>query len=273
MAFWRLRRALLKRGDVLRTHPWNGYWGCAVVLGARGATREFYPQCLLAITPWVFEHEYGFDEVRDRPLELLLEEGRPALRIHSCERIVGVTRIGRLDLSGLDLPPVSFEVRPWRPLCGALDGSVGRSAVAAWRREHDSERYHAEIEATRARDRARREQPRDEPPPLRRRRDHSTRTRLPAAPGELWIGLRVSPRRRASAATPVRRVVEEITDRIEWDELGEWLGQSTGRGCVDVSFEVQNLRRARARVIDLLKREFPEYDFWISDDYETTFEA
>ena len=272
MAFW-LRRAPLKRGDVLRTHPRDGYWGWVVVLGVRAATRELHPTCLLGLTPWVFEHEYGFAELEhDRPV-FLQEAGHPVLRLYTCKRLVGVTRIGTFDLGGVDHPKVSFEPGEWRPLCGPLDRLVGREAVLAWRKLHDSERLEAEIAAIKTQDRTRREQRLAAAQPRAGTRDHSPRTRLPLAPGELWIGIRIGEGSGAEDAEAATRVVVTLTDRIESAGVGEWLGQSTGRGQVDVSFQLDNRRRARARVAGVLAREFPELDFWISADHEMIFEA
>lgn len=267
------RKTTLQQGDVLRTHPRDGYWGCAVVLGALAETREFHPKCLLAVTPWVFDHEYGFDEVDQARLEFLQEAGRPVQRIYTYKKLIGVTRIGRFDLRNVELPEVSFEPEPWRPLCGPIDQQVGSEAILAWRELHDSERLNAEIEAVEAHDRAQRAERIAIPKLLAGTRDYSPLSELPASSGELWVGLRIRAESGSEDAEAAIKVVETLTELIEGGGVGEWTGQSTGGGQVDVSFQVKNQRRVRARVVELLSREYPERDYWISDDYEMIFES
>lgn len=273
MALWRLRGTPLKRGDVLRTHPRAGYWGCAIVLDSIGETRESHARCLLALTPWVFEHEYGFDELDPDRFEILEQSEGPALRIYTCKRLVGVTRIGRFDLRGMDLPPVSYEPKPWRPLCGPLDEHVGSEAVWAWRRVHDSERLEAEIAAVKENDRQRRLERLAARRPRRGTRDDSPISALTSPPGELWVGFRVAAEPESRTATVVAELVKSLTTVLERNAVGKWVGQSSGGRQFEVTFEVVDRAHARGFVAEFLARESPEQDFWISSDYELIFEV
>ncbi|MCP5115903.1 MAG: hypothetical protein GY953_34175, partial [bacterium] len=61
---------LLDVGDVLRTHPFEGYWGCAVVLTEREKTPEFDPMCHVGVLSAVFTHAYEFAELEAMDLRL-----------------------------------------------------------------------------------------------------------------------------------------------------------------------------------------------------------
>ncbi len=47
---------LLNKGDVIKTVPMEGYWGCALVLSSRDKVDGFDPMCHIAITPLIFRH-------------------------------------------------------------------------------------------------------------------------------------------------------------------------------------------------------------------------
>jgi hypothetical protein len=68
-----LRKAekLLHHGDVLKTHPYDEYWGCAVVLAVKDATSDRDPMCLIGITDFVRQRGYLFDEIELRALRIL----------------------------------------------------------------------------------------------------------------------------------------------------------------------------------------------------------
>src|SRR5512143_1812302 len=61
----------LRRGDVIKTHPREGYWGCAVVLTEPHAVEGLRPMCHIGITPLVFDHEYAWAEIEGRELSIL----------------------------------------------------------------------------------------------------------------------------------------------------------------------------------------------------------
>lgn len=112
-------------------------------------------------------------------------------------------------------------------------------------------------------DRSERVQPRRTRSP----RDHSPGDSLPAVPGELWIGFRLGEDEQAD-----QHALEALVQHVESTGLGEWTGQSTGAGQRDVTFDVSNKRRARSAIAGYFARELPTRDFWISTEYQTTFD-
>ena len=161
------RRRLLEVGDVLKTHPFDGYWGCALVLTARDKTAQFDPMCHIGVTSTVFTHDYEFNEIRPRDLEIVQfdrearvepNDYRP-LRHESCigiysRRITPAVRvIGNIDVSHVAPGPLTFEVGSgsdggW-PLCGRVSVSLGYEAVHAWRAVHDRNQWLADVDAAR----------------------------------------------------------------------------------------------------------------------------
>lgn len=59
------------RGDVLRTEPRQGYWGCAVVLSETHKTAEFHPRFHVGATPFIFRYEFGLSDIDVEQLKLL----------------------------------------------------------------------------------------------------------------------------------------------------------------------------------------------------------
>ena len=160
---------LLDAGDVLSTHPDSEYWGCALVLTARGATDGFDPMCHIGITPAVFHREFAFSEldldrlsILEFDREIRLTDGTYThLRRETCIGIYSrrynahVRVIGRADVASLPLPTLTFDVGDganggW-PLCGRVQAHLGGEAVAAWRAVHDRERWLQERDAARSR--------------------------------------------------------------------------------------------------------------------------
>ena len=41
------KSVILNKGDVIKTNPQNGYWGCALVLDVQEHNDEFQPLCLI----------------------------------------------------------------------------------------------------------------------------------------------------------------------------------------------------------------------------------
>lgn len=39
------KSVILNKGDVIKTNPQNGYWGCALVLDVQEHNDEFQPLC------------------------------------------------------------------------------------------------------------------------------------------------------------------------------------------------------------------------------------
>jgi hypothetical protein len=155
----RRQAQLLEAGDVLITHPDSEYWGCALVLTARGATDGFDPMCHIGITPAIFRREFAFSEldldrlsILEFDREIRLADGtythlrrETCIGIYSRRYTASVRVIGRVDVASLSVPQLSFDVGNgadggW-PLYGPVQGHLGSEAVAAWRAVHDRERW------------------------------------------------------------------------------------------------------------------------------------
>jgi hypothetical protein len=154
---------LLSFGDVLRTCPREGYWGCAVVLTARDKTKQFHPMCHIGITTSVFTHEYSFAELKvadlevlqfDRQIRVAQNTYKPfrketCIGIYSRIIIPPVVVIGNIDPSQIYPFPLEFIAGDttdggW-PFCGKIPQSLGSEAIHWWREEHDSEAWQKEI--------------------------------------------------------------------------------------------------------------------------------
>src|SRR3982751_1707839 len=61
----------LRRGDVIKTHPRDGYWGCAVVLTEPCEQENLLPLCHIGITPIVIRHDYRWAEIEGAELSIL----------------------------------------------------------------------------------------------------------------------------------------------------------------------------------------------------------
>lgn len=158
---------LLVVGDVLKTHPTEGYWGCAIVLTAQDKTDRFDPMCHIAVTTTIFRHDYAFSELDisslqvlqfDRQIRLAPDTYAPLHRqtcigIYSRKMNQSVVVIGNTDVSFLAPKPLGFEVGEgvdgrW-PLCGPVRDQLGSEAVASWRAVRDNEQWLEDVAAAR----------------------------------------------------------------------------------------------------------------------------
>jgi hypothetical protein len=151
------------RGDVLRTQPRPGYWGCAVVLTQTHKTVEFHPRFHVGVTPFVFRHEFELseievehftilrsaDEVRVGPNEYVPRATRTCIGIYTAKSRGDIPVLGRIDASRVYDAPLTFEVGDGTngtfPLCGPLRKGIGWEAVIEWRRLHDAEALNREV--------------------------------------------------------------------------------------------------------------------------------
>jgi len=157
---------LLEIGDVIKTHPKDGFWGCAVVLNAREKVDRFHPMCHIGITPLVFQHDYTWDEIDGLALSIMEIDRRIRLgpNDYSASRheiCIGIyTRkqhselpvIGRVNPANVFTGPLGFEPGnatngKW-PWCGPIQTHLGGEAIGAWRSIHDSVNARAESEAS-----------------------------------------------------------------------------------------------------------------------------
>jgi len=161
------KRKLLNRGDVLKTHPHDEYWGCAVVLTARDAVDSMAPMCHIAVTPIVFRHDFSLSELRldalsvlelERPVRPSINEAaqrtETCIAIYSRRRTPAVHVIGAVDPGGIFTRELDFRAGNgsdggW-PFSGRVAPSLGSEAVHSWRAQHDRDRWQSEVEAARS---------------------------------------------------------------------------------------------------------------------------
>ena len=155
------RTAPLKAGDVIRTHPREGFWGCAIVLADYPASESVEPRCHIAITPIVRHQPYQWEDLAAETLTVLefLTYYRPSpdirrSRVRTCITLYPNTKLPPLDVIANTEPGVVFA-GPLSPKVGSGPGEyplgsrvdpdfLGMEAVIAWRRVHDQAALEAE---------------------------------------------------------------------------------------------------------------------------------
>lgn len=148
---------LLDTGDVIKTHPRDGYWGAAVVLQVSAEGGMFAMSCHIGITPIVFRHDYAFAELDVSNLSILefhrgirgepFEYGQRrevCIGIYKRKVTTDLSVLGRVDSACIRTPSLPFQIGNgsdggW-PLC-RLGGNFGSEAIDEWRRVHDRVRY------------------------------------------------------------------------------------------------------------------------------------
>jgi hypothetical protein len=154
---------LLSIGDVLKTNPFDGYWGCALVLSVRDKTPDSNPMCHIGITPTVFVHDYDFEELDIEKLEIMQFDREIRIAPYQSapmprETLIGIyTRkvnsfvnvIGSIDVFPISPTPLTFEIgsgtgNGW-PMHGPIGRHLGGEAVLKWRSVHDRERWLREM--------------------------------------------------------------------------------------------------------------------------------
>ena len=153
----------LNPGDVIRTHPEKGFWGCAVVLSSADSTQDSYPRCHIAVLDLMKKRKYAWkniniDEhdivnlnykVRVAPFEYI-QAPSPQLSVG----IYTLRKIGSLDIIATVNPkeiyskPLTFEVGDGTsgtfPLCGPIPDNLGYQAVINWRKINDAVNFESE---------------------------------------------------------------------------------------------------------------------------------
>ena len=155
----------LEVGNVIKTHPKDGFWGCAVVLNTRKKCSQFNPFCLIGIAPIVLRHDFAWSEVANLEFSILefvrgirLFPGDTRSRRETCigwydaRPNADLPTIGSVDASQVFQGPVVFEIGDatngkW-PLCGRIPAHLGIEAVIAWRRIHDAAQLAIDEEAS-----------------------------------------------------------------------------------------------------------------------------
>ena len=147
---------LLNKGDVIRTNPREGFWGCAVVLSEREKTKEFDPMCHIAITSLVLQHNYDFSELDTNNLEVLeydrhyrlkpneeFTQKKTAIGVYMRKINIPLDIIGNIDPSNIYNGLLPFDplvgLKVTFPICGTVTEYLGMEAVNNWRSINDKE--------------------------------------------------------------------------------------------------------------------------------------
>jgi len=156
-----MKLSLLNIGDVIKTNPREGFWGCAVVLSFREKTDEFYPQCHIGITPLIVRHDFTWEDIAQNEFSILdFERGirvapneyatrkETCIGIYSAKRPAELSIIGRIDPLLVYPQSLTFEIGDGTegefPLYGKISPTLGMEAVNSWRKIHDTENWLAE---------------------------------------------------------------------------------------------------------------------------------
>jgi hypothetical protein len=133
------------------------------VLSAFPATKSTWPSFHLGITPLIFRRDYDAADLAQETLSILSlaatvrvapnvyvpRAPRLCIGIYGAESACGFAVIGRVEPRTLYAEPLTSEVGDGSagafPRGGALDVSLGREAVVAWRRVHDAEAFAQEV--------------------------------------------------------------------------------------------------------------------------------
>ena len=157
-----MKKKLLNKGDVIKTNPLEGFWGCAIVLSEREKTESRDPVCHIAITPIIFQHGYDFSELDISKLKVLEFERHYRLKpnegftkketligVYSRKIDIPINIIGNINTSNIYSGPLPFD--PYSglevafPLYGKVTSKLGSEAVIAWRRINDKDVLAREI--------------------------------------------------------------------------------------------------------------------------------
>jgi hypothetical protein len=159
----------LQPGNVIRTNPDDGYWGCAIVLD-RFSLSPMFPKseaCHIATTGLVKRSFYELADVDASELKPLLFEQHYQPTRDSPLYVKTVTCIEKYALLGKHQVDVIGTIDPLQiyggplsttfgnfpggfPLRMKIDRYLGNQAVIAWRRKYDREAWDAKVAASNA---------------------------------------------------------------------------------------------------------------------------
>jgi len=163
---YKVRPQPLQRGDVIKTHPRDGFWGCAIVLTEPTASPGFRAFCHIGITPLIVTHDFVWEDIAATAFSILefdravrIGEGTYGTRRETCigqytaDQHPLLPVVGKVDPDHVFPYPLTFEVGDGTdgkyPLCGPIKAHLGSEAVVAWLRAHDPVRWQAERDAAR----------------------------------------------------------------------------------------------------------------------------
>lgn len=156
----------LRRGDVIKTHPREGYWGCAVVLTEPREEKGGRPLCHIGITPIVMLHDYGWTEIASTQLSILdfdrgirtaprsyLARHETCIGLYTSDPHPHLPIIGGVDPIRVFATALTFEVGDGTngkyPLYGPIAPHLGYEAIASWMRVHNPAQWQAVVDAAR----------------------------------------------------------------------------------------------------------------------------
>lgn len=156
-----MKFSLLTVGEVIKTNPREGFWGCAVVLSFREKTNESHSLCHIGITPLVMRHDFFWEEIAQNQFSVLVfERGirvasneyaprtETCIGIYSAKRPPELSIIGSIDPLLVYPQTLTFEVGDGTnrefPLYGKISATLGMEAINSWRKIHDTENWLAE---------------------------------------------------------------------------------------------------------------------------------
>ena len=157
-----VEKKLLNKGDVIKTNPREGYWGCAVVISEREKTEGRDPLCHIAITQIVFPYNYDFSELDTSKLKVMefdrhyrlkpdeeFSKKETCIGVYSRKINVPIDIIGTIDPSNIYNGPLPFDpyygLKVTFPLCGKVTKNLANEAIVTWRRIHDKHALEKEI--------------------------------------------------------------------------------------------------------------------------------
>jgi hypothetical protein len=87
---------------------------------------------------------------------------------------------------------------------------------------------------------------------------------------QLWVMIKIDEFFRSEIHSQIE---DELIELMVSQNLGVSDGHSSGAHQFDVNFyDVQDFEKAKAAVSGFLKKKYPQIQFVISDDYESTFD-
>jgi len=146
----------IKKGDLLKSNPLEGWWVSSIVLSYKPKSNDFNAMSHVAITNAVFDHDFDLSEVDIGNLKILHTknyEGHvvPCIEIHASKLAKDIKVIGQLNAESYYPYPLEFQIgngsdSGW-PQSGSLGKSLGYQAVHQWRASNDREAWLNDIAA------------------------------------------------------------------------------------------------------------------------------
>jgi hypothetical protein len=153
----------LHPGDVIRTHPSKGFWGCAVVLSSTDSSPEFYPRSHIAILDLIKNRKFAWKNINLEEHDIVnlnysvrvaaheyIQAPLPQLSIgiYTLRKLGALDVIANIDPSIIYSKPLTFDAGDGTngtfPLCGPIPENLGHQAVINWRKINDAVNFESE---------------------------------------------------------------------------------------------------------------------------------